>query len=120
MDYIVREEGSYNGFWMKLGGEGVVFDASKYKKVTFWVKGSADPGIPSEIKCELKSGPDKSGVVYVGDITSEWQKKEFNLAEFSSQGIDLSHLIDIFIVFEQRKAMPATQGRIYVDDFRFE
>jgi hypothetical protein len=120
VNFNVGEEGSYNGFWLKLGPEGAVFDASKFKKLTFWIKGSAAAGIPSEIKCELKSGPDKSGVVYVGDITSEWQKKEFNLAEFSDQGIDLSHLIDLFIVFEQRKALPATKGAIYVDDFRFE
>jgi carbohydrate binding protein with CBM11 domain len=120
VDYNVGEEGSYNGFWMKLGADDAAFDASKFKKLTFWIKGSATMGIPTEIKCELKSGPDKSGVVYVGDITSEWQKKEFNLAEFSGQGIDLAHLIDIFMVFEQRKALPRTTGTIYVDDFKFE
>lgn len=120
VDFNVGEEGCYNGFWMKLGPEGGSFDASKFKKISFWIKGSAETGIPSEIKCELKSGPDKSAVVYVSDITSEWQKKEYNLAEFSNQGIDLTHLIDIFIVFEQRKALPASKGTIYVDDFKFE
>jgi hypothetical protein len=120
VDFNVGEEGSYNGFWMKMGADGATFDASKFEKLTFWIKGSADAGVPSEIKCELKSDPDKSGVVYVGDITSEWQKKEYDLKEFSDQGINLAHLIDIFIVFEQRKVFPATQGTIYVDDFKFE
>ena len=120
VDFNVGEGGCYNGFWLKLGADEAAFDASKYKKITFWIKGKAEPGIPSEIKFELKSGPDKSGVVYFGEINSEWKKVEFALKEFSDQGIDLSHLIDIFMVFEQRKAIPATQGTIFVDDFKFE
>ncbi len=119
VDFNVGEEGCYNGFWMRVAPEEASFDASKFKKLTFWIKGSATTGIPSEIKCEIKSGPDKSGVVYVTGITSEWQKKELLLKDFAGS-VDLSRLIEIFMVFEQRKAMPASQGILFFDDFRFE
>jgi len=120
VEFNVGEEGAYNGFWMKLGADDAGFDASKFKKITFWIKSDSKSDPPSEIKFELKSSEDRSAAVYFGSINSEWQKMECLLAEFSDQGVDLSHLIDIFIVFDQRKAFPATQGTLYVDDFRFE
>jgi hypothetical protein len=121
--YNVEKGGSYNGFWMKLGpaDSGNNFDATEYSKLTFWVKGDAQAGIPNKFKVELKGDPGTViGKKYVGELSENWQKIEIPLTEFSNQKVDLSKLNEFVVVFENRAVAPATKGAIYLDDVQLE
>jgi hypothetical protein len=121
--YNVGKGGAFNGFWMKLGpaDSGNNFDASQYKKLSFWIRGDDKAGTPNKFKVELKGDPGSPvAKKYVGDIGKDWKKVEIGLDEFSSQGVDLSKLNELVVVFEQRAVSPATTGAVYIDDVSFE
>ncbi|MBV9462877.1 MAG: hypothetical protein JO317_01495, partial [Verrucomicrobiae bacterium] len=121
LDYNVNNGGAFNGFWMKLGpsDKGNNFDASKYKTLTFWLRGDESAGIPSKVKVELKND-EAISKKYVESIKPQWTKISIPLSEFASQGVDLTKLNELTIVFEQKEAAPATVGAVYVDDITLE
>ncbi|MBN1270319.1 MAG: hypothetical protein JXB04_12080 [Kiritimatiellae bacterium] len=123
--YNVTRDGSFNGFWMKMGPERkerfYTFDASRFTQLTFWIKGDQETGIPRSLKIELKDEEGrKPGVQYVGRITREWQKISLPLRAYRQQGIDLTRLDEFVLVFEHRAAFPATRGTIWIDQIAFE
>lgn len=121
LEYNVSKAGSYNGFWMKLGSadSGNNFDASPYKKLTFWVKGDEAAGFGTKFKLELKGDPGAPvAKKYVGPVSASWTKIEVPLKEFT--GVDLKKLNEVVFIFEERTVAPATTGAIYIDDVTFE
>jgi len=122
LDFNVGKGGSYNGFWMKLGpaDTGNNFDASGFKKLTFWVKGDEKSGIPNKFKVELKGDSGKVGKKYIGDLTGQWTKIEVPLDTFANAGVDLKKLNEFTVVFEQSAASPITVGAINIDDIVLE
>jgi len=50
-----------------------------------------------------------------GEITTEWRDLTIPLADFAREGIDLTHLVALELVFEWEPM----SGAIYVDDIRF-
>lgn len=121
--YNVGKEGSYNGFWMKLGPADVGnnFDASPYKKLSFWIKGDQKSGTPNKLKVELKGDPGTPvAKKYVGELNADWKKVEIPLEELAAQGVDLKKLNEFVVVFEQREASPGTSGAVYIDDVMVE
>lgn len=122
LDYNVGNGGAYNGLWMKLGpaDSGNAFDASSFTKLSFWAKGDKKAGIPHKFKVELKGDPGTEvGYQYVSDISSSWGEFEIDLKDYVQQGVDLSKLNEMVIVFEQRAASPAMEGTLFIDDVRF-
>ena len=120
--YNVSKGGAFNGFWMKLGpaDSGNNLDASAFSKLTFWVKGDERGGIPNKFKVELKGDKGPIAKKYVGDLSTDWKKIEIPLQEFAAQGVDLSKLNELVLVFEQRATSPSTAGAIYIDDVALE
>jgi len=123
LDYNVSNGGAFNGFWMKLGPADSAnnLDVSAYEKLTFWLKGDEKVGIPHKFKVELKGDPgEPGGQSYVTDVPSKWKKIEIPLKEFESQGVDLTRLNEMVIVFEQRAASPGMVGAILIDNVSFQ
>lgn len=114
LDYSVDSKNpAYNGFWMSLNG----IDASKYKNLTFWVKGDAKIGYTTVFKVELKNAAKQVGRYYVTNVTDQWQEVIIPLTEFKGLS-DLSNMSEFVIVFEDRIASNK-KGVIYVDDIKF-
>ena len=114
LDYDVDSPNpAYNGFWMKLEN----FDASKFNKLVFYIKGDAGAGYPQKVKIELKNAAGEVGKYYVTQISPTWAPVE---VPFSSlQGIkDFSKMTEFTIVFEDSATKPKT-GRIYLDNIGF-
>jgi len=122
LNYNVTKKGCYNGFWMKLGpaDNGNNFDASQFKKLSFWIKGDEKSGIPSKFKVEVKGDAGPTAKRYVGELKDKWTKVEIPLQEFQKQGVDISKLNEFCIVFEQPQAGPVTVGAINIDDIVLE
>jgi hypothetical protein len=123
LDYNVEKGGSFNGFWMKLGPEeiGNNFDASQFGTLSFWIKGDPKVGVPKQVKVELKGDPGtRIGRQYIKNITADWKKITLPLDKYASQGVDLSKLNEMVIVFENSVASPGTQGRIWIDHIALE
>ncbi|MBV9463419.1 MAG: hypothetical protein JO317_04235, partial [Verrucomicrobiae bacterium] len=117
------KKGSYNGFWMKLGPREIEnnFDATSFAKLTFWIKGDPKVGFPKRLKVELKGDPGSPvGKEYISGITSDWTKIEIALDDFAKQGVDLSKLNELSIVFEEPMVAPITIGGVYIDDIALE
>ncbi|MBV9462876.1 MAG: hypothetical protein JO317_01490 [Verrucomicrobiae bacterium] len=121
LDYNVNNGGAFNGFWMKLGpaDKGNHFDASQFKKLSFWVKPD-EKGGPNKFKVELKGDDGPIAKKYIGDLKAGWTKVEIPLDDFAAQGVDLTKLNEMTIVFEQRAASPKTVGALYLDDVTLE
>jgi len=101
---------AYNGLWMKLQGA----DLSNYKKLTLWIKGDELNGYPDCIKIELKNQKGEKGSYTLSGITSEWQKVEIPLKDFSPS-LDLSKITELVFVFSDILCQPK-MGTIYIDD----
>jgi hypothetical protein len=124
LDYDVDAPKAFNGFWMKLGGidKGNNFDASGFKKLTFWVKGEKGGGVPAKFRVELKGDAgDVIGQYYVGDVKPECTRVEVPLEVYVTQGVQLAALNEMTIGFENKSALPgAVKGVIWVDDIVLE
>jgi carbohydrate binding protein with CBM11 domain len=122
LDYNVSKKGVYNGFWMKLGPQdnGNNLDVSQYKTLCLWVKGDEKSGIPGRFKIEVKGDSGPVAKKYIGELKDKWTKVEIPLLEFQKQGVDLTKLNELCIVFEQPQAGPVTVGAINIDDIVLE
>lgn len=102
-----------NNWGNKPGG----FDLSKYKKLTFWARGTTGSEKVAEFKVGGITGenPD-SDSASIGPValTKEWTKYTIDLS-----GKDLTHIVGGFAWAANRDDNP--QGfTIYLDDVRFE
>lgn len=122
LDYNVSKKGVYNGFWMKLGpaDNGNNFDATGYNKLSFWIKGDDKSRTPTKFKLEVKGDSGPVAKKYIGDLKDKWTKVEIPLEEFQKQGVDLTKLNELCIVFEQPQAGPFTVGAVNIDDIVLE
>ncbi len=119
LTYDVNQTGAFNGFWMKMGPADAPFDASVFQNLVLWIKGDANEGIPSQLKIELKNGV-FIAPVYVMNIKAVWSLIRIPLGEFTGRGLDLQHVTEFTIVFENRYVQPASQGSILIDNIGFE
>ncbi|MBN1270318.1 MAG: hypothetical protein JXB04_12075 [Kiritimatiellae bacterium] len=123
LDYNVEKSGTFNGFWMKMGPaeSGNEFDASKATALTFWVKADPQVGIPKAVKVEVKGDPGtRIGRQYIKDLTADWKKIVLPLQTYADQGVDLTKLNEIVVVFESSVAAPGAKGRIWIDSIAIE
>ena len=113
---IGRDYGVQGGFsyaiW-KCGLNGI--DARPFEYLTFRMRGEQGEEIPNF----YLSDTNKRICLRAREIdpvTNEWQTIRLPLEYFAEQGIDLSHLDGLEIVFEWE----AQSGTIYVDDIEFQ
>ena len=101
LDYDVDSPNpAYNGFWMKLKG----IDVSKYKKLSFYVRGDKGRGFTSTIKVELKNGTNVGKHLVTG-ITDQWQRVVVPLKDFV--GIESwKALTEFVVVFDDMNSSP--------------
>jgi hypothetical protein len=106
---------AFNGWWTKLNGA----DLSKFKAVTFAIKGDAGKGFSDIFKIELK---DAHTSVYsvIEDITSQWKTYTVNFEDFEGDlaSVNYSKMTEFVIVFEDWR-MKIKKGRYYIDDIGF-
>ena len=89
--------------------------------LSLWVKGDTKTGIPKSFKIELKGDPgSRVGRQYVKSVSGSWKKITLPLKSYADQGVDLSSLNELVIVFENSVADPGTEGRIWIDTIAFE
>lgn len=101
---------TYSGWVTELNG----LDVSATGTISFYIKGSKGG---ETANLYLDDGTNRACVVieqYV-PITTSWQKVTIPLAEFSNQGIDLTHLQELQIVFEWEDMC----GTIWIDNIHF-
>lgn len=104
---------AYNGFWMKLEDS----DASRYEKLTFWIKGDAAAGFTNQIKLELKNESNEVGKYMVRDITPSWKEVVIPLSDF--RGLkDKTKMKELVVVFDDDNSTQKV-GKIYIDDIAF-
>jgi hypothetical protein len=117
LDYGVSQ---WSAFWIKLQD----VDLTPYSKLVFDVRAEQQPGIPKQIKLELKraDGAEVS-VVYVSGIESGWKTVSVPLADFGPTGYkaplsDLSEMEELVFTFEASKS--GRQAVVYLDNVTFE
>lgn len=107
-------------FWLKLQGA----DLRPYRTLRFDVRADPQPGIPGQMKIELKrSQGAEIGIVYVKDIGADWKTVRVDLADFRATGANprlatLGGMEDLVFVFEAAKA--GGKGVVYVDNIALE
>lgn len=119
-------EGGWCGYYTILKAGPKYFDATKYTKLTFWVKGEkGDENFKigmadkhwEQIDDSIKS---EEITVYLKDkkITTEWQKAEIPLDAFF---LDTKELASLAVCFES-DCFPQGKGSgvIYIDELAFE
>jgi hypothetical protein len=108
-------------FWLKLG-DGA--DLSPYTWLTFDVRADPQPGLPAEIKIELKRANGAEIMVSrVTGIGAEWKTLRVKLADFRPTGSNpsMTTLVDVQeLVFTFEAAGTGPQGVVYVDSIRVE
>ncbi len=109
----------WSAFWMKLQG----VDLSPYRSLAFDIRADPSPGIPTQMKLELKraNGAEVS-IEYVSGIESTWKTMSINLADFKSPGYakpltTLSEMEELVFTFEAAKS--GGQGVVYLDNISF-
>ncbi len=121
-----QNEGGWCGYYSLLKVGGKYFDATGYKKLTFWVKGAeggenfkvgiADKhweGIGDSVKSD-----EITAYLQGKKITTEWQQAAIPLDTFF---VDMKELASISICFEG-DCFPDKSGKgiVYVDEIAFE
>ena len=127
-----KEVKGFCGYFLHLQTGGKYFDATKYSKITFMVKGKKGGenfqiGLADKYWFELDDSvksDDITNYVPGGKITTEWQKAEIPLKVFvdkRSGDFDLSTLGSIAFCFETACFADGTgSGVIYLDDICLE
>ncbi len=110
MDYGGRRF-SYAIWETDLGG----FDARKYQDVVLRIKGQKGGEQPNFYLADAATRRCVRAKE-VKAISAEWQNIRIPLEKFSTQGVDLSHLESLQLVFEWKEM----SGTMYVDEIRFE
>ena len=114
LDYDVDSPNpAYNGFWMKLNG----LNATKYKNISFDVKGDPEAGYTTVFKVELKNDKREVGKFYATGVDGSWQTITIPLKNFSGI-VSLEGLTEMIVVFEDRMATNK-DGILYVDNVKF-
>lgn len=120
------DNGGWCGYYTLLKTDNAYFDISKYKNLTFWVKGAQGDenfkvGLADrhweQAGDSIKS--DQIGTyLKAGKITTDWQKATIPLNLFL---IDFSEMASLAICFES-ECFPdgSGTGTIYIDDITFE
>ncbi len=101
---------TYSGWTTELNG----LDFSAAGTISFYIKGAEGRETPN---LYLDDGTNRACVIirqYV-QITTSWQKVTIPLGEFTNQGIDLTHLQEVQIVFEWEDM----SGTIWIDNLEF-
>jgi len=113
LDYDVDSPNpAYNGFWSKLSG----IDVTKYKYITFYVKGDRASGFTNQFKVELKNGTEVGNYLVKG-ITDEWKKVSIPLNKVD--GITYwTSMQEFVVVFDDINASNKV-GTIYLDNIAF-
>jgi hypothetical protein len=110
----------WSAFWLKLQGA----DLRPYGALRFDVRADQQPGIPGQMKLELKrSQGTEIGIIYVKDIGADWKTVRIDLADFRPTGSNppiatREGVEDLVFVFES--AQSGDQGRVYLDNIAFE
>jgi hypothetical protein len=107
----------WSAFWMKLQGA----DLSGYSRLVFDVKADPQPGIPRQMKLELKRGGEVS-ILYVSVIGADWKTVSVNLADFEPAGYGAPFsswrgVEELVFTFEAAKSGP--QGVMFLDNLTF-
>ena len=107
-------------------GKEAWFDASKYKSLTFWVRGQTDKenlvvGFADRhwdnVGDSVKTDKDIGFYLPSGKLSTEWQKATIPL---ESIWIDWEQLASIAIVFEGYLFNSPAEGTVFVDDIQLE
>jgi hypothetical protein len=117
LDYGIGEWGA---FWIKLQD----VDLTPYNKLTFDVKADRQPGLPNQMKVELKraNGAEVS-IVYVSEIEADWKAISVPFTGFGPTGYtaplsSFSGVEELVFTFEAAKS--GRQGVVYLDNITFE
>ena len=110
----------WSAFWMKLQD----VDLTPYSKLVFDVRADPQPGIPKQIKLELKraNGTEVS-ITYVSGIKADWKTMSISLADLVSTGYatplsSFSGMEELVFTFEAAKS--GAQGVVYLDNIVFQ
>ena len=115
LDYDVDSPNpAYNGLWMKLQNT----DATKYSKLSFWVKGDETAGFSPKVKLELKNAKGEVGKYTVSNITKDWQEIVVPFNQLTGL-TDLTSMTEFVIVFDDMTCAAKKQDTIYIDDIAF-
>lgn len=128
-----KEVKGFCGYFIQTIVGNKFFDASKYSKLTFMVKGKKggenfQVGLADEKWFKLDDSVKSEDIgkyLPAGKITTEWQKAEIPLKFFvdkQSGDFDLTKLGAVSICFESSCFPPDGVGKgiIYIDDVSFE
>lgn len=117
LDYEIRE---WSAFWIKLQDA----DLTPYSGLVFDVRADRQPGIPKQMKIELKraNGAEVS-IAYISGIETDWKTMSIPFVGFGPTGYtaplsDLSEMGELVFTFEASKS--GRQGVVYLDNITFE
>ena len=109
----------WSAFWMKLQD----VNLTPYSKLVFDVRADPQPGIPKQIKLELKraNGTEVS-ITYLSGIEADWKTMSISLADLVSTGYaaplsSFSGMEELVFTFE---AKSGGQGVVYLDNIVFQ
>ena len=106
------------GWWTKLQGANL----GPFTTLVFDVRADPQPGIPDQIKLELKR-PGEVSIKRVSGIGAEWRTIHVKLADFGYAGYGKpvsawQGMEEFVVVFEADKS--GRQGVVLIDNIRFE
>ena len=105
---------------MKLNGA----DFSQYGNLVFDIRADPTLGIPGQVEVGLKrAGNQQVSIIYVSEITADWQLVSISLADFSPTGYTapLSSFTEMEeLVFTFSASRSGTQGVVYLDNIVLE
>ncbi len=111
LDYDVDSTSpAYNGFWLKLGK----VRSGDSNTLSFYVKGDSARGFTPKVKVEIKFKSKEKAVLFVENITDQWQKFSIDLDALSFDRAESKPFEEFVVVFDDMNSRPKT-GRILVD-----
>ena len=115
LDYQVE---GWSAFWIKLQD----VDLTPYSKLVFDVRAAPQPGIPKQMKVELKRTNGEVSIKYVSGIEASWTTMSVSLANLDSTGYaapvsSFSGMGELVFTFEAPKS--GSQGVVYLDKIVF-
>ena len=117
LDYGISQ---WSAFWIKLQD----VDLTPYSKLVFDVRADQQPGIPKQIKLELKrANGGEISIAYVSGIEASWETISIPFADFGPTGYapPLSSFLEMEeLVFTFEASKSGRQGVVYLDHIVFE
>jgi len=117
LEYQIEE---WSAFWIKLQG----VDLSLYSQLVFDIRADPEAGVPGQIKVELKRANNREvSIIYISDITAEWQTVTVNLRDFGPTGYtaqlsSLTAMEEVVFTFEAKQS--GATGVVYLDNVGFK